>query len=113
MHLDASPEQETGHPGSRATTYIAHGDKVGAADLLGAKTVDHWYMIASIDVEAQPQSFAVVAFGDSITDGDAATTNGNDCSTDVLARGLQENAATQNIGILNQGIGGNHLFRSC
>jgi lysophospholipase L1-like esterase len=52
----------------------------------------------------------VVVLGDSITDGHGATTNGNDRWTDVLAGRLQGPAATRNIGVSNQGIGGNHLL---
>ncbi|MFY9747501.1 MAG: SGNH/GDSL hydrolase family protein, partial [Acidobacteriaceae bacterium] len=46
----------------------------------------------------------------SITDGHATTTNGNDRWTDVLGERLQASPATHNIGVLNQGIGGNHLL---
>ena len=52
----------------------------------------------------------MVALGDSITDGHGATTNGNDRWTDVLARRLQASPDTRNIGVSNQGIGGNHLL---
>jgi lysophospholipase L1-like esterase len=110
FHLDSPPSQQTGHPGSRATTYIAQGDVVSQTELTGAKTVEHWYVIAGIDVSAPPATFSVVALGDSITDGHAATTNGNDRWTDVLARTLQANPSTRNIAVLNHGIGGNHLL---
>ena len=86
FHLDAPPAQETGHPGSRSTSYYVHGDQVSAADLPDAKHVDHWYRshgnrCADCDRERR----VVVALGDSITDGHGATTNGNDRWTDVLA----------------------------
>lgn len=110
FHLDAPPARETGHPGSRATSYYVHGDAVSAAHLIEPKRVDHWYQIAEIDVQAPPAAAAVVALGDSITDGHGATTNGNDRWTDVLAQRLQGSPATRNIGVSNQGIGGNHLL---
>jgi lysophospholipase L1-like esterase len=110
FHLDAPPTQETGHPGSRATTYYVHGDKVGAADLPDAKHVDHWYQITEIDVRTTAKAGVVVALGDSITDGHGATTNGNDRWTDVLAERLQASKKTRNVGVSNQGIGGNHLL---
>jgi lysophospholipase L1-like esterase len=110
LHIDTPPTQQTSHPGSRSTTYIAHGDLVSAVDLPGAKTVEHWYMIGGIDVVAPAGAFSVVTLGDSITDGHAATTNGNDRWPDVLAQRLQASPATQNIGVLNHGIGGNHLL---
>lgn len=110
FYLTAPPARETGHPGSRATSYYVHGDLVSAPTLADAKHVDHWYQVSEIDVQAAPGSAAVVALGDSTTDGHGATTNGNDRWTDVLAARLQGSAATRNIGVSNQGIGGNHLL---
>jgi lysophospholipase L1-like esterase len=115
FHLDLPPAQQTGHPGSRATSYYVHGDLVSAANLIDAKHVDHWYQLAEVDVAASAPAGTwtggtVVALGDSITDGHGATTNGNDRWTDVLAARLQASAATRGIGVSNQGIGGNHLL---
>jgi lysophospholipase L1-like esterase len=110
FHLDIAPVQQTGHPGSRATTWYVHGDSVSAADLAEPKHVDHWYLLSAIDVQSRPVAATVVALGDSITDGHGATTNGNDRWTDVLARRLQISPVTQDIGVSNQGIGGNHLL---
>ena len=110
FHLDEPPSPETGHPGSRSTTYYVHGDQVSAADLPDAKHVDHWYQLTEIDVEARRGAADVVALGDSITDGHATTTNGNNRWTDVLAEKLQASGKTRNIGVSNQGIGGNHLL---
>jgi lysophospholipase L1-like esterase len=110
FHLNELPALETGHPGSRATSYYVHGDVVSAADLPGAKAVEHWYQIAGIDVLAPQRAASVVVLGDSITDGHASTTNGNDRWSDVLAERLQGSVATRDIGVLNEGIGGNHLL---
>ena len=109
FHLDAPPARETGHPGSRATSYYLHGDLVSAANLPDAKKIEHWYQLAGIDVQAAP-SAAVVVLGDSITDGRGSTTNGNNRWTNVLAQRLQESPRTRKIGVSNQGIGGNHLL---
>jgi lysophospholipase L1-like esterase len=110
FHLQSPPAGQTGHPGSRATSYLLHGNVVSAAVLADSKPVDHWYQISEIDVQAEPGSGSVVVLGDSITDGHGATTNGNDRWTDILARRLQSSPATRNIGVSNQGIGGNHLL---
>jgi lysophospholipase L1-like esterase len=110
FHLDALPARQTGHPGSRATSYFGHGDVVAAPTLADAKHVDHWYQVSEIDVLASAGAASVVALGDSITDGHGATTNGNDRWTDVLAARLQASPRTRNIGVSNQGIGGNHLL---
>jgi lysophospholipase L1-like esterase len=110
FHLDTPPYPETGHPGSRATSYYVHGDSVAAANLTDPKHVDHWYQVSEIDVLSAPGGGAIVALGDSITDGHGATTNGNDRWTDVLAAHLQASPGNRGIGVSNQGIGGNHLL---
>lgn len=114
FHLDAPPAVETGHPGSRQTTWYAHGDLTASADMPTARAIDHWYQLSGIDVatdsSAGPDSGSIVILGDSITDGHGSTTNGNDRWTDVLAERLQSSATTTNIGVLNEGIGGNHLL---
>ena len=110
IYFGDAPAQQTGHPGSRATSYLVRGNAVSAADLPEAKKFDHWYQLAAVDVAAQPNAAAVVILGDSIIDGHGATTNGNDRWTDVLAQRLQAGAATRDIGVLNEGIGGNHLL---
>ncbi len=108
LHIDGLPEQQTSHPGSRATSYLSHADS--APEFTGAKTVEHWYFISGVDVVAPTKAFSVVALGDSMTDGRGSTTNGNDRWPDLLAQRLQGNSATRRIGIVNQGIGGNHLL---
>jgi len=110
FHLDAPPDRQTSHPGSRATSYYVHGDAVSAAKLTEDKSVDHWYQVSEIDVQAAPGAAAVLALGDSITDGRGSTTNGNDRWTDVLAAQLQGTRKTANIGVINKGTGGNHLL---
>jgi lysophospholipase L1-like esterase len=110
IHYDEPPVGETGHPGSRATSYVVHGDAVSAANLPDAKTVEHWYQISGVDVVGSDKSGAVVTLGDSITDGHGATTNGNDRWPDVLAARMQAEKSTRMMGVLNQGIGGNRLL---
>lgn len=110
LHIDRSPDEQTGHPGSRATSYVTHGDLVSALELPDAKTIEHWYFISGIDVAAPFPASAIAILGDSITDGHGATTNGNDRWTDVLAQRLQSQPSMRNMAVLNQGIGGNHLL---
>jgi lysophospholipase L1-like esterase len=110
VHISQPPAGQTGHPGSRATSFLAHGNLVSATEFRSAKRIEHWYFIAGIDVTATPEAKAVVALGDSITDGHGATTNGNDRWTDILAQRLQASPTTRNVAVLNQGIGGNRLL---
>lgn len=110
LHLAEAPDRQTGHPGSRSTSYLVHGDQSAAADLANAQKVEHWYQLAGIEVEAPAAAGAVVTLGDSITDGHGATTNGNDRWPDRLAERLQATPATRGLSVLNQGIGGNRLL---
>ena len=110
IHLETVPTDQTGHPGSRATSYLVHGDQVVAVELSNATPIEHWYFIAGIDVLAPSSAASAVALGDSITDGHGATTNGNDRWPDLLARRLQAIPQTRTIAVLNHGIGGNRLL---
>jgi lysophospholipase L1-like esterase len=111
IHFGANvPTDYTGHPGSRTTSYIQTGDAVATADLSSGTKTDHWFFITKLDTEtADPKSGAVIAFGDSITDGRGSTTNGNNRWPDNLARRLQADEATRSISVLNMGIGGNTI----
>lgn len=110
FYLDEAPTTQTGHPGSRATSFFLHGNLVSAATFTAPGTVEHWYQVSEIDVQAVQGAGSIVALGDSITDGHGSTTNGNDRWTDVLASRLPQSPSTRNIGVVNEGIGGNHLL---
>jgi len=109
FHIDQEPAQQTGHPGSRATSYVVHGNQVSAPDLANAKKVEHWYFIAGVDVTTRVPA-AVVILGDSITDGHGATVDANNRWPDLLAKRMQADPTTQTMAVLNQGIGGNRLL---
>jgi lysophospholipase L1-like esterase len=96
----------TGHPGSRATSYMTAGNHVSDASLT-ANATQHWYFISNVDVMAPDSSAAIVILGDSITDGRGSTTDGNDRWPDDLAKRLQADQTRQGISVLNMGIGGN------
>jgi lysophospholipase L1-like esterase len=110
LHVELLPPDQTGHPGSRATSYLVHGNQVSAAELPEAKQIEHWYFIAGVDVNAPAEASSVVIIGDSITDGHGATTNGNDRWPDVVAKRLQASRDLKSIAVLNHGIGGNRLL---
>lgn len=109
IYLPDAPAQQTGHPGSRATSYYLHGNEVSAGELAGAKTVDHWYQLAGIETVSAKAS-AVVVFGDSITDGAATKPNTNTRWTDALQLRLRATSDRSEIAVLNAGIGGNRLL---
>jgi lysophospholipase L1-like esterase len=110
VQVEAAPDRQTGHPLSRATSYLATGAPVSAAELQSARPLDHWWFLSGVEVATSAQSAAIVTLGDSITDGDGATTNANDRWPDVLAARLQSAPAAQGTALLNAGIAGNRLL---
>lgn len=109
----ALPEQQTGHPGARTRSWIAPGDRLDDATLADAVPVERWFQIAGVEVDAAPAARAIVALGDSITDGYGVKDGRNLRWTDGLARRLAANRATRDVAVLNHGIGGNCLLVEC
>ena len=67
-----------------------------------------WFFLDAVEMMAPSDAFAIMAFGDSITDGTASTMNGDDRWPDVLSRRLK--AIYRNkVAVVNGGIGGNQI----
>ena len=104
----------SGHSGAQQTNYIQSGNEVSAPRLSAPVTNPSWFFLKGVDVlPVAPQTAAVVAFGDSITDGAHATENENHRWPDYLAARLHNNPATANLSVLNEGIGGNCVLINC
>lgn len=111
--IASAPAEVTGHPGSRTTSFFCPGSEPAAEHLDQPVKTEHWYFLADVDVRTSaPDAAAVVALGDSITDGHASTTDANNRWPDDLARRMHATTATAHIAVLNQGIGGNRLLRN-
>lgn len=114
LSVTSAPSTPTLHAGARATGFLLSGDHAAELTLPGATTNTRWYFLAGVDVEASGvKPDAVVALGDSITDGHGATTDGNDRWTDDLFRRLQASPTTNAIAVVNEGIGGNCVLQVC
>jgi len=110
LYVKGEPIRQTGHPGSRANSFLLKGNRVMDAAWPNATKVEHWYQLADIEVEVPRAIGAVVTIGDSITDGHGATTDGNDRWPDFLAARLAREMAP-GMGVVNTGIGGGRLLR--
>lgn len=99
----------TFHYGSRTDSYILTGDKTTSSDFSSATKVERWYTINAIEVWAPETAAAVVALGNSITDGYGLTGGLQNRWTDVFSEKLLANPATQGVGVLNMGIGGTNV----
>ncbi len=96
---------------SGAGNFAAEEDMNAFATAAGSKTIGSWYFLSAVEVLV-PASVkgAVVALGDSITDGASSRLDKNERWTDVLGRRLLDNHIQ--IAVLNAGIGGNRVLTS-
>ena len=107
---------ETGPPtqhlfGLRSTYISSTGDFTEAPDIKEpATTTQSYYWLAGLDVAASPAAGTIVAFGDSITDGDQSTPEKLASWPSALAARLQATRATSNLAVVNAGISGNRLL---
>lgn len=109
----------TGHRGARATTYQVSGNQVSANTFSNYKKTTSWFFLADASLLSAKGSKAVVCFGDSITDGYGtdATYLGKkpDSYTrwgDYFAKRLKANKGTENVSVINEGIGSNSILGS-
>nr|WP_225421527.1 SGNH/GDSL hydrolase family protein [Sphingomonas parva] len=110
IHVARQPAVQTGHPGSRATSWVGRGDQLAAAEISAPTRVDHWYLLSGIDVLAGTRESAIAILGDSITDGFGVKPNTNSRWTDFLAERLQASPRTRRLSVVNLGLGGNRLL---
>jgi len=103
------PATLTMHGGAMQTSYVSEtGNYAGKATMATVGTTPSWFLLSRVDVVAPDAAGAIVAFGDSITDGARSTPDTNNRWPDHLARRL----AAQGIkmSVLNAGIGGNRVL---
>jgi lysophospholipase L1-like esterase len=98
------------HPGAQQTSYLSGAGNFVANDAAApfAQTLQAWPFLSGIDVRANPPAHAIVAFGDSITDGYKSTVDANRRWPDYLTSRLYASGAT--ISIVNHGISGNRIL---
>jgi lysophospholipase L1-like esterase len=102
------------HSSAQQDNYILTGNHVRDASFAQPVVTPSWFFLKGVDVEPAPgDAAAVVAFGDSITDGALSTENSNHRWPDYLAKRLQANPATAHLAVLDEGIGGNCILVHC
>ena len=100
----------TCHATGMQTAYVTGpGDQTGAADLSGATKVGARAFLSGIGVDSPVPAKAIVAFGDSITDGVGSTPDADHRWPDLLADRLARKHGMA-FGIVNEGISGNRLL---
>jgi lysophospholipase L1-like esterase len=109
LYLPKTTSATSIHILAQQTSYVSQpGDAVAAMHFPVAKRIDMWPFLTGLDVMASPPAYAVVAFGDSMVDGDGSTADANRRWPDALAARLQQ--AGKNVAVVNEGLIGNRLL---
>ena len=115
LFLPGTGVRSSSHGNGLATSYVtapSAGDQTRSVDgepFVDTTTSMHW--LSAIEVFSSSARGAIVAFGDSITDGSCATVDGYDRWEDVLHARLLDAAGTARLAMVNAGIGGNTAIR--
>jgi lysophospholipase L1-like esterase len=98
------------HPVANQTNYVVRGNETNSPHLGSPEEIYSWPFLKGVEVEASPKAAAVIAFGDSITDGAHSSRDANLRWPDVLAKRLDANKKTAKLSVLNEGISGNRVL---
>ncbi|MFD7933526.1 SGNH/GDSL hydrolase family protein [Streptomyces sp. NPDC059755] len=110
LHSPDAAGPASGHGMALQTSYLTQGDHTAqeSGDRWSG-TTGSWFYLDSVSVRANASTGAVVALGDSITDGWQSTADLDRRWPDYLARRLQR-ADTRVKGVANEGISGNKVL---
>lgn len=100
--LPDETEVTTFHWGDQQTGYIAEGNATKAVEMKSARLLKGRVILSGLLVDALPTTRTVVAFGDSITDGNGSTPDLNRRWPDFLAQRF----SAEGIAVVNAGISG-------
>lgn len=101
----------TGHDPAHQTNYVSDpGDFTAATDLPVHAAPEAFLLVTGIDVLVPSDVGAVVAFGDSLTEGNLSTLDANHRWPDQLARRISAGETRRRFAVVNQGIGGGRLL---
>jgi lysophospholipase L1-like esterase len=90
-----------------------HGDHTRAEKIEGGVVSKSSILVSAVLVPAQPSQRLVVAFGDSVTDGDGATVDADHNWPSDLVRRLGKTREGSKAALVNAGIAGNRLLGDC
>ena len=111
VYLPGDTRSVTTHEFALNTTYVAAGNAARATDLPNAATNLTYFWLTGVEVLAPSEAGAIVAFGDSITDGVTTTSATHRAWPSLLAAKLQSDPATRHWAVINAGISGNRVRR--
>jgi lysophospholipase L1-like esterase len=106
-----TPAPLTMHDAALQTNYVSQtGNYAGKDNLPVLSTIENWFIVHRVEVEAPASTRGLVTFGDSITDGRRSTLNANNRWPDQLERRLLSQTQPVRMGIMNAGIAGNRVL---
>ena len=112
FHVPGDSGPMTWHALALTTSYLTAPGAGGIGDLEDDSAYPYsttsWFFLDAADAAVAPDIHIVVCLGDSITDGDQSTLNGDDRWTDVLSRRLHGDG--QHVAVVNAGIAGNEVL---
>ena len=120
LHIPDAGVRPSQHGGAKVTSYLTADGSGDVADEDTAapftETTASMLWLKAIDVSSSTSPGAIIAFGDSITDGTCSTVDAHDRWEDLLAVRLALDAAGRgnadaHKAIVNEGIGGNTITR--
>jgi lysophospholipase L1-like esterase len=107
----AATSPMTVHGGANQTNYISKpGNFAGSSDFPVGTTTPSWWFLSRVEVAAPAAVSAIIAFGDSITDGTRSTPNTNHRWPDLLIQRLAAIRGMHTQAMLNEAIAGNRLL---
>ena len=110
IYLPGNVVPATQHSLGTQTNHISvPGDFTGAGTL-AASTTQAYYFLSGVEVRASKRARAIVALGDSITDGFASSVDANRRWPNRLAERLQASHGKSRLAVLNAGISGNRVL---
>jgi lysophospholipase L1-like esterase len=87
-----------------------HGDHTHAEKIEASATSESSILVTAVLVPAQPPQRLIVAFGDSVTDGDGSTADADRNWPSDLIRRLGKLLEGSKVAVVNEGIAGNRLL---
>src|SRR5438094_1913640 len=110
IYIPGDSGQLTLHNTGLHTTYIAKGNVTAESAFNDAVTTRSYYWVTGIDVVAPADAAAIVAYGDSITDGSTSTPDTNRSWPSFLAQRVLSTPSAPKLAVLNEGIAGNRVL---
>jgi lysophospholipase L1-like esterase len=109
VYVRSAADGRTAHRYANAVQYVAPGDLTSAAGLpsASANQITSWHWMSAVDVYRAAPTRVVVAFGDSLTDGNGSTLDAHQRYPDLLSARFRTSGTRTPVSVVNAGLGGN------